>query len=270
MNTSADTSDRATRLGERFADLHRSGTFVMINVADVGTATAVVEAGAVAIATTSGGHAASIGREDAAGEVSLEEHAAHTAVLAGGVEVPCNADAENGYGHEPEAMAAAVHAFAAAGAAGIGIEDWSGDPAVGCYDRVLAAERIAAAVEAAATLDRPFVITGRTEILLYGLAGGLDEALTRLQSFAAVGAQCLYAPGAWDLETNRVLAAEAGGPINALVPLAAVHPEGRVDFDVADLAAAGVRRISIGGSLYRSQVEHAAERVRTLLGDGTF
>jgi 2-methylisocitrate lyase-like PEP mutase family enzyme len=106
-------------------ELHRSGTFVMVNVADAGTARAVCEAGAAAIATTSGGHAASIGRRDAAGDVTMEEHAQHTEVLVRAASVPCNADAENGYGHEPEDVAVAVRRFAAAGAGGMGIEDWA-------------------------------------------------------------------------------------------------------------------------------------------------
>ncbi|MCB1017341.1 MAG: isocitrate lyase/phosphoenolpyruvate mutase family protein, partial [Acidimicrobiales bacterium] len=174
--------------GERFLDLHRSGTFVMVNVADAGTARAVAEAGAEAIATTSSGFATTIGRRDAAGDVTLEEHAAHAEVLAAAVPgVPLNVDAENGYGHEPEAVAEAVARFAAAGAAGVGIEDWSGDRERGLYDRALAVARIEAAVDAAAALDRPFVVTGRTEVVLYGLDGGIDEALARLQGFAGVG-----------------------------------------------------------------------------------
>lgn len=197
-------------------ELHRSGMFVMVNVADVGTAKAVSEAGAVAIATTSSGHVATLGRRDAAADVTMEEHASHTELLVRAPSVPCNVDAENGYGHAPEDMAAAVQRFAATGAGGMGSEDWSGDPDTGLYDRGLAVARIEAAVEAARALDHPFVTTGRTEVLLYGLAGGLGEALARMQGFAEVG----------------------------------------------------VRRISLGGSLYRAQVTHAAERVRSLLADG--
>ena len=254
--------------GTQFMELHESGTFVMVNVADAGTARAVCEAGAAAIATTSGGHASTIGRRDAAGDVTMEEHALHAELLVRAASVPCNIDAENGYGHAPEDMAAAVQRFAAMGAGGIGIEDWSGDPAIGLYDRSLAIARIEAAVEAARALDHPFVITGRTEVLLYGL-GGMDEALARLQGFAEAGAHCLYAPGTWDLQTIRTVTDQAGGPVNILVPLSEVHPLGPVTFGLADLAALGVRRISLGGSLYRAQVAHAADRVRTLLADGS-
>lgn len=249
-------------------ELHRTGTFVMVNVADAGTAKAVCEAGAVAVATTSGGHAATIGRRDAAGDVTMEEHARHTEAIVHAASVPCNVDAENGYGHEPADMAAAVQCFAATGAGGMGIEDWSGDPVLGLYDRNHAIARIEAAVEAARALDRPFVITGRTEVLLYGLEGGIGEALARLQAFAEVGAHCLFAPGAWDLPTIKTISEEAGGPVNILVPLSEVNLHGPVSFNLADLVELGVRRISLGGSLYRAQVAHAAERVRSLLAEG--
>jgi 2-methylisocitrate lyase-like PEP mutase family enzyme len=255
--------------GSQFMELHRTGTFVMVNVADAGTARAVCDAGAAAIATTSSGHAVTIGRRDAAGDVTMEEHALHTEILVAAASVPCNVDAENGYGHEPEDMAVAVRRFAAAGAAGMGIEDWSGDRTMGLYDRSKAIARIEAAVEAARALDHPFVITGRTEVLLYELGGGMDEALARLQGFAAVGANCLFAPGTWDLASIRTVTEQAGGPVNILVPLSEVNPRGSVPFGLSDLAELGVRRISLGGSLYRAQVAHAAARVRALLDDGT-
>jgi 2-methylisocitrate lyase-like PEP mutase family enzyme len=254
--------------GTRFMELHRSGTFVMVNVADAGTAGAVCAAGAAAIATTSSGHASTIGRRDAAGDVSMEEHALHTELLVRAASVPCNVDAENGYGHEPEDMAVAVRRFAASGAGGMGIEDWSGDKDIGLYDRAKAIARIEAAVEAAQALDRPFVITGRTEVLLYGLDGGMAETLARLQGFAEAGAHCLYAPGTWDLESIKTVTEEAGGPVNVLVPLSDVYPQGPTSFALAELAELGVRRVSLGGSLYRAQVAYAALRVRSLLADG--
>ena len=266
-----DASAAAAR-GRRFRELHESGTFVMANVADAGTAAAVASVGIDAIATTSSGHAATIGRQDAAGAVSMEEHALHTDILVEAAPVPCNVDAENGYGHEPEDMAAAVERFAATGAAGMGIEDWSGDRTIGAYDRVKAIARIEAAVEAARNLDRPFVITGRTEVLLYGLEGGLDEALARLQGMAEVGADCLYAPGTWDLDTIRTVVAEAGGPVNVLLPLGrpSFVPASSPSLGYDELAEAGVRRISIGGSLYQAQVNVAADLMRRALSGGVF
>ena len=192
----------------------------------------------------------------------------HTELLVRAASVPCNVDAENGYGHEPEDMAVAVRRFAASGAGGMGIEDWSGDKDIGLYDRAKAIARIEAAVEAAQALDRPFVITGRTEVLLYGLDGGMAETLARLQGFAEAGADCLYAPGTWDLESIKTVTEEAGGPVNVLVPLSDVYPQGPTSFALAELAELGVRRVSLGGSLYRAQVAYAALRVRSLLADG--
>ncbi len=247
-------STRAADMGERFKQLHESGTFVMANVADAGTAAAVVDAGAPAIATTSSAHARTILRDDAAGDVTMEEHAQHTEVLVASAEVPCNVDAENGYGHQPEDMAAAVVRFAATGAAGMGIEDWSGDSEIGLYDRALAVARIEAAAEAANGLDRPFLITGRTEILLYDLDGGMAETLARLQAMAEVGAHCLYAPGTWELDSIKTVVDEAGGPVNVLVPIG----RSGLAIPVDDLAEAGVRRVSVGGSLYGAQVKYAA------------
>lgn len=256
------SEDRQARLGARFRELHREGTFLLANVADAGTARALAAAGVSAIATTSSGHAATIGRPDAAGAVTMEEHAEHTAALAAAADVPLNVDAENGYGHDPEDVTAAVRRFAATGAAGMGIEDWSGDVQRGLYDAALAAARIEAAVDAARGLDRPFVITGRTEVLLYGHEGGIDEALRRLQSFADVGADCLYAPGTWDLDTVRAVVDGAGGPVNILAPLGS-------KFTVEELAEVGARRISIGGSLYSAQVRHGVALLREVLETGS-
>lgn len=257
------TDGRHARLGARFRELHQSGCFLLANVGDAGTAAALSEAGVDSIATSSSAHAQTIGRSDAAGDVSMSEHAEHTAALVAAAEVPLNVDAENGYGHEPEAMAAAVQCFAATGAAGMGIEDWSGDADRGLYDRALAVARIEAAVEAARALDRPFVITGRTEVLLYGLDGGMDEALARLQAFASVGAECLYAPGTWDIETVRTVTAEAGGPTNILVPFGS-------GLGFAEVAEAGARRISVGGSLYSAQVAYGRALVESLRSSGSF
>jgi 2-methylisocitrate lyase-like PEP mutase family enzyme len=191
----------------------------------------------------------------------MAEHAEHTAALVAAADVPLNVDAENGYGHEPEDMLTAVQAFAAVGAAGMGIEDWDGTGAV--YERAKAIARIEAAVEAANQLDRPFLVTGRTEVLLYGLDGGMDETLARLQGFAAVGAHCLYAPGTWDLDTIRTIATEAGGPTNILVPLGS-------PLTIGEVAEAGARRISLGGSLYSAQVAHGRALIEGVQATGSF
>jgi 2-methylisocitrate lyase-like PEP mutase family enzyme len=247
----------------RFAELHREGCFVLVNVGDAATVGALAESEAVALATSSHAHAATIGRSDAAGDVSRDEHGEHTATIIKATTLPVNVDGENGYGHEPEAVADAVRYFAGLGAAGMGIEDWSGDPEVGLYDRALAKARIEAAVEAANALDEPFVVTGRTEVLLYGLDGGMDEALARLQAFAEVGAPCLYAPGTWDIDTISTVVDNAGVPVNILVPIGS-----SLTFD--DVAATGARRISLGSSLFSAQVNAGAAMVNSLLSTGSF
>jgi len=256
-------SERAARMGARFVELHQSGCFLMVNVADPVTAVAVQKAGASAVASTSSAHANQIGRSDAAGEVSMAEHAEHVAVLTAAVDVPLNVDAENGYGHEPEDMALAVQTFAEAGAAGMGIEDWSGDPDRGSYERSLAVARIDAAVEAANALPHPFVITGRTDILINDHEGDFDEALARLQAFAAVGAHCLYATGLRDIASIERFAANAGGPTNVLVPVGS-------ELSGLDVGAAGARRISIGGSLYFAQATYGGRVVESILKTGSF
>ncbi len=257
-----DTTRHAA--GERFRALHHEGIFVLVNVADAATAAAVAEAGAQALATSSAAHASLIGRADAAGDVSLEEHAEHTQLIAAATDLPVNVDAENGYGHEPEDVARAIRRLAAAGASGAGIEDWSGDPERGFYDQALAVARIEAAVEAAESLDTPFTVTGRTECLLYGHDGGMAETIARLQGFAGVGAHCLYAPGTWDMDAIRAVVADAGGPVNALVPV------GATTMTLEQLAEAGVRRVSLGGSLFKAQVAFARERVGEILATGRF
>ncbi len=268
---STPTVDAAS-LGARFAELHASGTFVMPNVADAGTAAAIAAVGVDAIATTSSAHAQTIGREDGAGDVSMEEHAEHTRILVEAANLPCNVDAENGYGHEPEAMAAAVQRFVATGAAGMGIEDWSGDPEIGTYERGLAVARIEAAVEAANALDRPFIITGRTDVFLNESGDQIAEATARLEAFDGVGAHCLYAPGTGDPDLVRSWVTNLDAALNLLIPLSRPRwwPEGQPLFTVAQAAELGVRRISIGGSLYSAQVRHAADVMRQVMETGSF
>ncbi len=267
----ADPDIDHAALGRRFAELHESGTFLMPNVADAGTAAALARAGVSAIATTSSAHAQTIGRHDAAGDVTMEEHALHTEILVKAANLPCNVDAENGYGHEPEAMVAAVQRFAATGAGGMGIEDWSGDPAIGFYDRGLAVARIEAAVEAANALDRPFVITGRTDLLLTEEGGGLTEVRARLEAFATVGAHCLYAPYTGDVDVVRSWVNDYGVALNVLVPLSRPKwwPKDQGLLTVPELTELGVRRISIGGSLYTQQVKHAVNLITAVLSGAT-
>jgi 2-methylisocitrate lyase-like PEP mutase family enzyme len=246
-----------------FRQLHQSGTFVLVNVHDAGSAVVAQSAGAVALGTTSSGYAWSIGRPDAAGAVSRDEVARHVATICRVVDIPVSVDAENGWAHEPEGVAESIRVLAEAGASGASIEDWSGDVARGYYDRSLATERVQAAVEAARSLPRPFVICARAEAFVHGAPDPLDEALARLQSFAAVGAECLYAPGPTDRATLARIVAEAGGPVNTLIHVGSA-------LTLADAAEIGSRRVSIGGSLYRATLTLVRDFVQQVLTTGSF
>ncbi len=272
MNETAPKPPEAADMGRRFAELHETATFVMPNVADAATAVAVREAGAVAIATTSSGHALTIGRRDAAGDVALDEHAEHAALLVRSAGLPCNVDAENGYGHEPEAMAIAVNRIAATGAAGMGIEDWSGDNEIGFYDTELAIARIKAAVEAANALDRPFIVTGRSDLMLYGDDRGLREVRRRLDGFEEAGAHCVYAPGIGGVKEIGSLVERHSVAVNVLVPFGRPPwwPTDQPLPTLATMADLGVRRISLGGSLFGSQIRHAASLVAQVLAGHPF
>lgn len=255
-------------MSAEFQALHDEGTFLLVNVHDVGTAALAEAAGAVALGTTSSGHAYSIGRRDAEGALSKEEAVERAAQICAAVDIPVSVDAENGWGHEPDDVASIIRELADIGAAGASIEDWSGDPTIGFYDREKALERIIAAVEAAESLDRPFVICARAETLLQpqaynGSIPPLDEALARLHSFAEAGAHCLYAPGIRDLDSFARVVAEAGGPVNALLGVG-----GSITMDHA--RKIGVRRVSVGGSLYRATMAAFQHHVRQILETGSF
>jgi 2-methylisocitrate lyase-like PEP mutase family enzyme len=178
------------------------------------------------------------------------------------VDVPVSVDAENGWAADPEGVAESIRLLAEAGAAGASIEDWSGDPATGLYERGRAVERVQAAVEAAASLPEPFVICARAEGVLRTGLGALDDAIARLQAFAAVGAHCLYAPGPADRGMLARVVAEAGGPVNALIPLGS-------DLTLTDAAELGVRRVSLGGSLYRATMTLVRDTVQRALTIGS-
>ncbi len=250
-------------MSEEFYELHQRGTFLLVNVHDVGAAILAEAAGANALGTTSAGHAYSLGREDGVGALSRGEVAEQVAAICAAVDIPLSVDAENGWGHSPEEVAETIRILASAGAAGASIEDWSSDDDIGFYDRGLALERITAAVETAASLPAPFVICARAEAFLYDAPNPMEEVLARLQSFAAAGADCLYAPGPRDLETLRRIANEAGGPINALIGMGS-------GFTMADAAEIGIRRVSVGASLYRATMSRFDSLVRQLVSTGSF
>ncbi|MFI2707991.1 isocitrate lyase/phosphoenolpyruvate mutase family protein, partial [Nocardioides sp. CER28] len=190
-----------------FLDLHRPGDpLVMPNPWDVGSARILASLGARALATTSSGFAATLGRLD--GSVTRDEAIGHAAAIAAAVGVPVSADLENCFADDPAGVAETVARAKAAGLAGCSVEDWSGSE---IYDVELATERVAAAVEAA---GEDFVITARAENLLHG--GDLDDTLTRLRRFQEAGAPVLFAPGAVTEEQIRAVVGGVDRPVNVL------------------------------------------------------
>ena len=232
-------------LGEKsaFRELHhRVGAFVIPNPWDVGSAKILAALGFEALATTSAGFAFSQGLKD--GAVTPEAMIDHCRDIVRATPLPVSADLEKGFGDAPKAVAETIVRAAATGLAGCSIEDFSGDQSRPIFPFDLAVERIAAAVEAAAALDHDFVLTARAENFLRGNPD-LDDTIRRLQAFEAAGADVLYAPGLRDLGQIRTVCAAVSKPVNVIMGLPGVA------LDVAQLAAAGVKRISVGSALAR-------------------
>jgi 2-methylisocitrate lyase-like PEP mutase family enzyme len=228
-----------------FRALHqRPGAFIIPNPWDAGTARLLAALGFEALATTSLGFANTLGRPDGAGLVDRDEIIDNCRAIAEAVDLPVNADLENGYADDPRAAAEIIRLAAEAGVVGGSIEDATGDANDPIYELKLAVERVHAAVEVARSLDFPFTLTARAENLLHGRRD-LDDTIRRLQAFEKAGADVLYAPGLRDLETIRLVASSVGKPLN--VVMSAADPSLTLD----QLAAAGVKRVSVGGALSR-------------------
>ena len=243
--------------GKIFRDLHAS-TFVMPNPWDVGTTKLLASFGFKALATTSAGFAFSRGLPD--GAVTFEAMIHHCREVTAATGLPVSADLERGKGDSPEQAAETIFAAEAAGLAGCSIEDHTGDPDNPIYDFSLAVERVAAAVEAARALKHDFVFTARAENFLWGKAD-LDDTIKRLQAFEKAGADVLYAPGLSDVDTIRTVCSSVTKPVNVMA---------RPGFTTADLAMAGVKRISLGPWLTNfayGMLETAAHEIQQ---DGTF
>ncbi len=227
----------------------------MPNPWDVGSAKVLASLGFRALATTSSGFAATLGRPD--GAVGRDAALAHAAAIAAAVAVPVSADLENGFADDPDGVYATVRAAAAAGLAGCSIEDYSG---TAIYDFVLATERITAAAEAAA-IEPGVVLTARAENLIRGNPD-LDDTVARLQAYREAGAHVLYAPGLRTMEEVWRVVGSVGGPVNVLV-VPGLPP-------VAELADAGVARISIGGGFSHVAFGAVVRAGRELLDLGTY
>jgi 2-methylisocitrate lyase-like PEP mutase family enzyme len=239
-----------------FRALHEGEPFVIPNPWDAGSARALAALGFQALATTSSGFAFTLGRLD--GEATLDEVVTHTAALDRATDLPVSVDLENGYGESPESSALAILRVAEAGAVGGSIEDY--DPSGRLYDRDRAVERVAAAVEAARTLDVPFTLTARAENHIRGNPD-LSDTIERLLAYEAAGADVLYAPGLTTTEDIRELCAAVSRPVNVLAL-------GGLSF--AEIAAAGAQRISVGGGLAWVAVNAFAEAARAIRDDGDF
>jgi 2-methylisocitrate lyase-like PEP mutase family enzyme len=250
---------------ERFRALHaRSGAFVIPNPWDAGTARILTSLGFEALTTTSAGLAFTLGRRDGASVVTRDEALANAKAIVDATDLPVAADLENGYGHAPEAAAETIRlAGEMAGLIGGSIEDATGDPERPIYDFQHAVERVAAAAEAAHAFPYPFVLVGRAENFLHGRPD-LDDTIRRLQAFEAVGADALFAPGLTKADDIRTVCEAVSKPVNVVMGLKSAP------FSVAELAALGVRRISVGSSLSRAALGAFVRAAREMKDRGTF
>lgn len=244
-----------TAATDRFRDLHASGCFVMPNPFDIGSARLLGALGFPALATTSAGFAATLGRDDM--QVTRDELVAHVADIATATPLPLNVDSERCFAETADGIAETVHLLADAGAAGFSIEDWN--PSTNSIDAIgVATERVRAAAIAAA--ERGLVLTARCENHLRGVDDFADT-LARLRAYLAAGAEVLYAPLLWSAEHVGAVAA-LGAPVNMLL-----LPGGP---SVATLAERGARRISVGSSLANIAQGAMVASAEHLLAHGTF
>jgi 2-methylisocitrate lyase-like PEP mutase family enzyme len=247
-----------------FRALHaRPGAFVIPNPWDAGTARLLASLGFEALATTSLGLANMLGRADSNGTVSADEVIENARVIAAATSLPVNADLENCYADAPKEAALTIKRAAEAGVVGASIEDYAGEGPIGIYDFNLAVERVQAAVEMARSLPVPVVLTARAENLIRGRVD-LDDTIRRLQAFEKAGADVLYAPGLRDLASIRTVTASIGKPLN--VVMSAADP----NLTVAQLAEAGVKRISVGGALSKLALTAFMQAAREMAQQGGF
>ena len=245
---------------QTFRRLHESGCFVMPNPWDPGSARLLEQMGFKALATTSAGFAWSLGRAD--NRVTLDEALAHLRAMAAAASVPLNADFEGGFAVQPERVAQNVALAARTGVAGLSIEDSTGDADAPLHDFALAVERIRAARAALDESGTGVLLTGRSEGFICGRPD-IHETIRRLEAYAEAGADCLYAPGVRAMgDIKAIVRAVAPRPVNVLAnaPFATV----------AELALAGVRRVSIGGALARVALTAFLEAAEEIANDGTF
>jgi len=254
----ATQSDKANR----FKVLHQgSGAFVIPNAWDAGSARVLAGLGFQALATSSGASAGVLGRRD--GTVTREEALAQARAIVEATDLPVAADLEKGFGDAPAVVAETIRLAAEIGLVGGSIEDATGDRDRPLYDIEQATERVAAAVQAARALPFLFALTARAENFIRGHPD-LGDTIKRLQAFERAGADVLFAPGLPDLASVRAVCAAVSKPVNFMAGI-----KGR-SFTVAELAAAGVRRISLATSLYRAAMSGLLDAAREVKEQGTF
>ncbi len=245
-----------------FRNLHeRPGTFVIPNPWNAGTAKILTALGFEALATTSAGYAFSIGRPDSTAELSRDGILENAKAIVEATHLPVSADLQDGFGRSPETCAETIRLASDVGLAGGSIEDATGDPKNPIYEFQLAADRVAAAAEAAH--ECRFLLTARAENFLHGRPD-LDDTLRRLQSFAQAGADVLYAPGLTSLEAIREVCESVSKPVNVVMGLKGAT------YSVAELEAAGVKRISVGGAFARAALGAFVRAAREVKDKGTF
>lgn len=248
--------------GAAFRALHRPGTpFILANAWDAGSARLLAARGAKAIGTSSAAHAFTLGRPDL-GHVGRDEALTHAADLVAATGLPVSGDFENGFGHEPGVVAETVRLSAEIGLAGISIED-TALPTAEPYPFEVAVERIAAAVDAARSRPRDFVLLARADGVMHDTYD-LAEGIRRLQAFEAVGADALYLPMPPDLEGLTEICRAVAKPVNAL----AAGPFAHVTYE--QFAAAGVARISLGSALARVTHRAIDDAARAMFERGDF
>ncbi len=248
--------------GRIFRALHeREGAFIIPNPWDVGTARLLAHLGFEALATTSAGYAFSVGRSDqtVGREASLE----YASAMASATSLPVSADLENGFGDAPETVAETVRLAAAAGVVGCSIEDSTGRANHPIYDKEQAAERVRAAAVAARGLPFPFTLTARAENYLHGRPD-LRDTIRRLQAFQEAGADVLYAPGLATKDDIAAVVSSVHRPVNVLVGLAGMQ------LTVTEVAAIGVKRLSVGSALCRAALGAFLRAAREMQERGSF
>jgi 2-methylisocitrate lyase-like PEP mutase family enzyme len=255
-------SGTQTEKYQAFKALHeRPGVFVIPNPWDAGTARMLTALGFEALATTSAGFAFSIGRRDSVAGLTRDEILGNARAIVEATHLPVSADLEDGYGTAPETCAETIELAAAVGLVGGSIEDATGDADNPIFEFEHAVERVTAACEAAR--DLPFVMTARAENFLHGRID-LDDTIKRLQAFEKAGADVVYAPGLPSLDAIRNVCNSVEKPVNVVMGLKGAA------FTVEELQAAGVKRISVGGSFARAALGAFMRAAREVKENGTF